>query len=41
MELPQNCQRDNSIKTGLDRSLISDILKESVKVPQDFSVNNI
>jgi hypothetical protein len=38
MELPQHCSKDNDIKTGINSSLISIILKESVKVPQDFNV---
>jgi len=38
MELPQHCPKDNDLKTGINSSLISLILKESVKVPQYFNV---
>lgn len=38
MEFPQYCVTDDKIKTGIERSLIEQIVKESVKVPKDFKV---
>ena len=39
MELPQNCQKDETIKTGIEKNLISEIIKESVSLPKSFNVN--
>ena len=38
MEIPQNCEPDSKLRTGVQESTAIEILKESVKLPQSFNV---